>query len=250
MPLGSIPCVEPWAGLGLPRYMESLPLLSVAVSHIPAAPWLPLLMFQLTPLRLMVSTDLLAPKRFWLGRGGEQDLLVPEEAWAVAPASVNHGNDILLGWLSALWGLCRAQRGYCYMGQCLPETVWEGRGSLCCNHPAIFFHLPSLLSQQCRKCSPPWRNLSISSGPGKEAPSPYFLVQNTWTPSCRWPSSTSQTPLIRAFLVCGQLLGAKLTVVFLWISWLQHWQEHLLGMLMADVCSRAWGVWDGCYSGV
>jgi len=85
-------------------------------------------MFQPTPLRLMVSTDLLAPKRFWLGRGGEQDLLVPEEAWAVAPASVNHGSDICLRWLSALWGLCRAQQGYCYLEQCLPEAVWEGRG--------------------------------------------------------------------------------------------------------------------------
>lgn len=156
-----------------------------------------------------MSTDLLAPKRFWLGRGGEQDLLVAEEAWAVAPASVNHGNNIPLGWLSPIWGFCQAQQGYCYPGQCLPETVWEGRGSLCCNHPAVFLHLPSLLSQQCRKCSSPWRNLSISSGPGKEALSPCFLVQNTWTPSCRWPSGTSQPPLIRAFLVCGQLLGGQ-----------------------------------------
>lgn len=197
-----------------------------------------------------MSTDLLAPTRFWLGRGGEQDLLVPEEAWAVAPASVNHRNDIHMGWLSALWGLCRAQRVNCYLGQCLPETVWEGKGSLCRIYPAVFLHLPSLLSQQFRKCSPPCRNLSISSGPGKEAPSPRFLVQNTWTPSCRWPSGTSHPPLIRAFLVRGQLLGAKLMVVFSWISWLQHRQEHLLRMPMADVCSRAWGVWDGYDSGV
>lgn len=121
--------------------------------------------------------------------------------------------------------------------------------SRCCTHPVLFLHFSSLLSQLCRKSRPPWRSLSISTGQGKEAPSLHFLVQSTWTPSCRWPSGTSQPPPTRASLVRGQLLGARFRVVFLQVSgvfsWLQHQREYLLRMLRAGVCSRAWGIRGG-----
>lgn len=58
------------------------------------------------------------------------------------------------------------------------------------------------------------------------------------------------TPPDKGFLGTWSALGAKLVVVFLWINWLQHWQECLLRMPMADVSSRVWGVWGGRYSGI
>lgn len=51
---------------------------------------------------------------------------------------------------------------------------------------------------------------------------PCFLVQNTWTLSCRQPSDTSQLPLIKAFLVCGHFLVPDMVIL---VSWLQLWQD-------------------------
>lgn len=86
-----------------------------------------------------MSTDLLAPRRFWLGRGGEQDLQVSEGAWAAAPASVKHENIICLGGLSGLLGLSSTLVALSNLGHCLPETVCGGWVSWCCTH-----HLDSL----------------------------------------------------------------------------------------------------------
>lgn len=100
MPLGSIPSMEPWAGLGLPHCTGGASPCSPWLLPHPCSTLAPVpCVFQPTPLKLMVSTDLLAPERFWMGKDGKQDHLVPEEVWAVAPASVNHENNICLGWL-------------------------------------------------------------------------------------------------------------------------------------------------------
>lgn len=87
-----------WAG-PVPLHGRSLPLLSMAVATSLQQLGSSSLCISAHTSEVVVSTDLLAPKRFWMGKGGKQDLLVPEEVWAVAPASVNHGNNICLGWL-------------------------------------------------------------------------------------------------------------------------------------------------------
>lgn len=100
MPLGSIPSMEPWVGLGLPHCTGGASPCSPWLLPHPCSTLAPVpCVFQPTPLKLMVSTDLLAPQRFWMGKDGKQDHLVPEEVWAVAPTSVNHENNICLGWL-------------------------------------------------------------------------------------------------------------------------------------------------------
>lgn len=126
--LESIPSMETWVRLGLPHCTGGTSPCSLWLLLHPCSTLAPVpCVFQPTPLRLTVSTDLLAPKRFWMGKGGKQDLLVPEEVWAVAPASVNHGNNICFGMAVSPLGILPSTVGVLLPGAGCPSGCLGGQ---------------------------------------------------------------------------------------------------------------------------